>query len=198
MKIGIIGAGGIGLAFASQAINAGHDVVVSNSRGPQSLAEAVLKLGNRASAGTRQEAAQADIVVLAVQWQQLSSALADLPPWNGRIVVDAMNPIIMPAFQFAELGGRTSSEIVASLLPGARVVKTANTLTPELLGSNPVRGDTRRVLFVSGDDAAAKAAVSGILEAAGFATIDLGGLANGRLHQFPGGPLPGLNLFKLG
>ncbi|MBB6093927.1 hypothetical protein HNQ60_002808 [Povalibacter uvarum] len=198
MKIGIIGAGGIGLAFAKQAINAGHDVIVSNSRGPQSLAEAVLKLGNRARAGTRQEAAQADIVVLAVQWQQLSSALADLPAWNGKIVVDTMNPIIMPAFEFAELGGRTSSEIVASLLPGARVVKTANTLTPELLGSDPVRADTRRVLFVSGDDAAAKTTVSGILEAAGFATIDLGGLANGRLHQFPGGPLPGLNLFKLG
>lgn len=198
MKIGIIGAGGIGLALAKQVIRAGHDVVISNSRGPQSLAEAILKLGNRATAGTRQEAAQADIVVLAVQWQQLSAALADLPAWNGKIVVDAMNPIIMPAFRFAELGGRTSSEIVASLLPGARVVKTANTLTPELLGSDPVRGDTRRVLFVSGDDAAAKTTVSGILEAAGFATIDLGGLANGRLHQFPGGPLPGLNLFKLG
>lgn len=198
MKIGIIGAGGIGLAFAKQVIKAGHDVIISNSRGPQSLAAAILQLGNRASAGTRQEAAQADIVVLAVQWQQLSSALADLPAWNGKIVVDAMNPIIMPAFRFAELDGRTSSEIVASLLPGARVVKTANTLTPELLGSDPVRGDTRRVLFVSGDDAAAKTTVSGILEAAGFATVDLGGLANGRLHQFPGGPLPGLNLFKLG
>lgn len=199
MKIGIIGAGGIGTAFATQVARAGYDVVLSNSRGPDSLAETVRKLGSRVRAGTREEAAQADIVVVAVQWQQLQSALAGLPAWDGRIVIDATNPVIMPEFRIADLGGRTASEVVADLVPGARVVKTANTMTPELLASDPSVGGGRRVLFVSGDDAAAKADVSSILEAAGFATIDLGGLAaGGRLHQFPGGPLPGVNLIRLG
>jgi 8-hydroxy-5-deazaflavin:NADPH oxidoreductase len=199
MSIGIIGAGGIGMAFATQAARAGYDVILSNSRGPESLVETARKLGQRVRAGTRQEAAQSDIVVVAVQWQQLRAALADLPAWNGRIVIDAMNPILMPEFRVADLDGKSSSEIVASLLPGARVVKTANTLTPELLASDPSQAGGRRVLFVSGDDADAKTEVAGVLEKAGFATVDLGGLAvGGRLQQFPGGSLPGLNLIRLG
>jgi 8-hydroxy-5-deazaflavin:NADPH oxidoreductase len=160
MKIGIIGAGGIGLAFATQAIRAGHEVILSNSRGPESLAEATGRLGRRASAATRQQAAQADIVVIAVQWRQLRAALADLPAWNGRIVVDTTNPIVMPGFQVAELGGRTSSEVVASMVPGARVVKAANTLPPGLLAADPAHDGGKRVLFVSGDDSGSQAAVA--------------------------------------
>jgi predicted dinucleotide-binding enzyme len=87
---------------------------------------------------------------------------------------------------------------VASLASGARVVKVANTLLRAVLAANPNQAGGHRVLFMSGDDAAAKADVSGILEKVGFATIDLGGLASGgRLQQFPGGPLPILNLIKL-
>jgi len=83
-------------------------------------------------------------------------------------------------------------------VPGARVVKAANTLTPELLGADPQQDGGRRVLFMSGDDAAAKADVGKILQKIGFAAIDLGGLAiGGRMHQFPGGPLPALNLIRL-
>ena len=199
MTIGIIGAGGIGQAFAAHVAKAGYEVIVSNSRGPESLAGLVNQLGPRARAGTRQEAAQADVVVVAVQWEQLRAALSDLPAWNGRILIDATNAVVQPGFDLANLNGSTSSEIVASLVPGARVVKVANTLPVALLASDPKQVGGRRVLFMSGDDAAAKADVNGILEKVGFATIDLGGLASGgRLQQFPGGPLPTLNLIKLG
>jgi predicted dinucleotide-binding enzyme len=138
-------------------------------------------------------------VVLAVQWQQLDAALTGLPPWNGRILVDTTNPILMPDFRMADLGSRSSSEVVASKTPGARIVKTANNFTPELLASDPEQAGGHRVLFMSGDDAAAKTAVTGVLQKAGFAVVDLGSLSVGsRLQQFQGGPLPGLNLIKLG
>jgi predicted dinucleotide-binding enzyme len=124
--------------------------------------------------------------------------LSDLPAWNGRILIDATNPVLQPGFRLAELHGSTSSEIVASLAPDARVVKTGNTLLRAVLATDPKQAGGRRVLFMSGDDTAAKAEVSAILEKTGFATIDLGGLASGgRLQQFPGGPLPTLNLIKL-
>jgi 8-hydroxy-5-deazaflavin:NADPH oxidoreductase len=199
MKIGIIGAGGIGQAFAAQVVKAGYEVIVSNSRGPESLAEVVSQLGAHAVAGTRQDAAQADVVVLSVNWLHVTAALSGLPAWNGRILIDATNPVLQPGFRLAELNGSTSSEIVASLAPGARVVKTGNTLLRAVLAADPKQAGGHRVLFMSGDDDDAKAVVSGILEKAGFAVIDLGGLASGgKLQQFPGGPLPTLNLIKLG
>ena len=198
MKIGIIGTGGIGKAFARQVTKAGYDVIVSNSRGPESLAGVVSELGPHAKAGTRHEAAQADIVVLAVPWEQWHGALSELPPWNGRILIDATNAVIVPGFRAADLKGKTSSEVVASLAPGARVVKVANTLPVALLAADPHEAGGHRVLFMSGDDAGAKEAVSGILSNMGFATIDMGGLVSGgKLQQFPGGPLPTLNLIKL-
>jgi hypothetical protein len=199
MNIGIIGAGGIGQAFAGHVAKAGYEVIVSNSRGPESLADVVSGLGPRAKAGTRQEAARADVVFISVRWEQVRAALADLPSWGGRILIDATNPVLQPGFHLAELNGSTSSEIVASMVPGARVVKTANTLLRDVLAADPKQAGGRRVLFMSGDDAAAKAEVGGILQKTGFATIDLGGLASGgKLQQFPGGPLPTLNLIKLG
>jgi predicted dinucleotide-binding enzyme len=198
MKIGIIGTGGIGRALAGHVAKAGYELIVSNSRGPESLAGLVSELGPRARAGARQEAAQADVVVLAVPWAHMRDALADLPPWNGRILIDATNPIIEPNFQLADLNGSTSSEIVASLAPGARVVKAANTLLRAVLAADPNEAGGHRVLFISGDDAAAKAQVDSVLSRIGFATIDLGGLATGgRLQQFPGGTLPTLNLIQL-
>jgi hypothetical protein len=199
MNIGIIGAGGIGQAFAGHVAKAGYEVIVSNSRGPESLVDVVSRLGPRVRAGTRQEAAQADVVFISVRWEQVRAALADLPAWGGRILIDATNPVLQPGFRLAELNGSTSSEIVASMVPGARVVKTANTLLRDVLAAEPKKNGGRRVLFMSGDDRDAKGQVNAILEKAGFATIDLGGLASGgKLQQFPGGPLPTLNLIKLG
>lgn len=198
MKIGIIGAGAIGQAVARQVVTAGHEALLSNSRGPDSLRDIVQQLGAHARAVTTQEAAGADIVVLSVPWAAVPGALANLPPWNHRILIDATNPVVQPGFRLAELGGKTSSEVVASLAPGARVVKAMNTLLAKVLASNPREAGGRRVVFMSGDDAAAKKAVAGLLEEFGFATIDLGTLAVGAgLQQFPGGPLPVHNLIKM-
>lgn len=198
MTIGIIGAGGIGQALAGHMAKAGYEVILSNSRGPESLKEVVSEFGHLATAGTRQEAAQADMVVLSVTWDQVGAALSDLPAWNGRILIDATNPVLQPGFRLAELNGRTSSEVVASMAPSARVVKTGNTLLRSVLAADPNEAGGHRVLFMSGDEAAAKTEVSAILEKIGFAIVDLGGLAiGGRLQQFPGGPLPTLNLLKL-
>lgn len=199
MKFGIIGAGGIGQALAHQLTQAGYQVTLSNSRGAESLAGVVKELGSRAKAGTREEAAQADAVVLAVPWEQVRAALSGLPPWNGRILIDATNPVVQPGYRLADLDGSTSSEIVATLAPGARVVKAANTLPVAVLSADPRQAGGRRVMFLSGNDSPAKADVSSIFEKVGFATIDLGALATGgRLQQFPGGVLPTLNLIKLG
>jgi predicted dinucleotide-binding enzyme len=96
-----------------------------------------------------------------------------------------------------DLGGRTSSEIVAELVPGADVVKAANTLGAEVLASDPHEAGGQRVIFLSGDDASAKAAVADLFQAAGFSTIDLGELITGGRMQQVGGPLAGHNLVRL-
>lgn len=194
--IGIIGAGHIGQAFARMAQRAGRKVVIANSRGPQSLAPLVEALGTGVSAGTVGEAAASPMVVIAVPWASVPAAVARLA-WDGKIVVDATNAFLFPDMNLADLGGRSSSEVVAELVEGARVVKAANTLPAEVLGADPNAADGRRVLFLSGDDRAAKAEVAELFEAAGFFPIDLGDLATGGRMQQAGGPLPGHNLVQL-
>ncbi len=199
MSVGIIGLGGIGLAIASHLSRARIRMVVSNSRGPDTLAPLVRQLGKTASAGTAAEAAAQDIVVVSVQWRQLQAALSGLPAWGGRIVVDPTNPLGAPDFRPADLGGRTSSEVVADLVPGARLVKAFNTLRPEVLAADPHQGGGRRVIFYSGDDRDAKKEVGRLIDTLGFAGIDLGDLRRGgAMQQFPGGPLPALDLIRLG
>ncbi|MBY0416582.1 MAG: hypothetical protein K2W88_00785, partial [Pararheinheimera sp.] len=136
-------------------------------------------------------------VFLAVNWSKIPAAVQGLGPWNGRIVVDANNPIEAPTFKAADLKGQASSAVVASLVPGAKVVKAFNHLPPTLLAQPSAEGG-RRVLFYSGEDATAKATFAKLIEYLGFAGIDLGGTEHGRLAQFPGGPLPALNLVKFG
>lgn len=197
--IGIIGAGNIGQAFAKALARAGISAIIANSRGPESLEELARELGPSIKAGTREEAASADIVLVAVNWSKLPAALKGLPAWDGRIVIDANNPIEAPLFKPAELGGRLSSEIVADLVPGARLVKAFNHLFAHLVSGDPQAEGGKRVLFYSGDDAEAKAEIGALIDQLGFFGIDLGPLAvGGRLVQFPGGPLPALNLVKFG
>src|SRR5258707_15545448 len=128
MTIGIIGSGAIGTAFARTLARAGIEATISNSRGPDSLKELVRELGSAIKAGTREEAARADIVFVAVNWTKLQAALAGLPDWKGRIVLDPNNPIEAALFQPVDLKGRGSSEVVAGLVPGARVGKAFNPL----------------------------------------------------------------------
>ena len=112
--------------------------------------------------------------------------------WSDQIVIDATND-----WAGDDLDGKTSSELVADVVAGVRVVKAANTLGAEVLGSDPHEAGGRRVIFVSGDDADAKAEVVAVFEDAGFAAIDLGDLATGGAMQQIHRPLAGVNLIRL-
>ena len=148
--IGIIGAGRLGQAMAQTAMRAGRRVVISNSRGPGSLTAVAQALGSDASAGTVVQAAAAPIVVLAVPWPRVPEAIRGLA-WNGQVLIDTTND-----FDPTDLDGTTSSEVVAGLAAGARVVKAGNTLGAGDLASDPRQAGGRRVIFLSGDDVDAK------------------------------------------
>jgi 8-hydroxy-5-deazaflavin:NADPH oxidoreductase len=190
-RVGIIGAGRIGQAMAQIARRAGRQVVIANSRGPESLTAVVQDLGEGVSAGTAKDAAAADIVVLAVMWPDVPRAVEGLE-WEGRILIDPTND-----FDPSDLDGRTSSEVVADLVAPARVVKAGNTFAAAVLGSDPHQAGGQRVMFLSGDDAEAKSEVGGLFEDAGFFVVDLGALREGGLTQQLGGPLAGHNLIRL-
>ena len=189
--VGVIGAGRLGQAMARTALRAGRRVVIANSRGPESLASVVSELGDGVSAGTAEQASAAGMVVIAVPWDSVPLAVQGIE-WEGKAVIDATND-----WAADDLNGRTSSELVADLVAGARVVKAANTLGAEVLGSDPQEGGGRRVIFISGDDADAKAEVVTLFQDAGFAAIDLGGLAAGGAMQQIHHPLAGVNLIRL-
>ncbi|GAA3850636.1 NADPH-dependent F420 reductase [Streptomyces sedi] len=198
MRIGTLGAGTVAQAIARHAIRHGHEVVLSNSRGPASLAGLVEELGTRATAATPAEAAAADLVVLAVRWPQIPHAVAELPRLDGTVVVDATNQFasLPPHPRIADLGDLTGSEHVASLLPGARVVKAFNALHARYLAPDPRHDAGRQVLFLAGDDADAKDTVKGLAAEFGFAPVDLGALREGgRLIQL-GGPLSALHALQ--
>jgi predicted dinucleotide-binding enzyme len=190
-SVGIIGAGRIGQAMARTALRAGRQVVIANSRGPQSLTSLVQELGEGVAAGTVQDAAAADIVVLAVMWPDVRHAVEGLK-WEGRFVIDPTND-----FDPSDLAGRTSSEVVADLLTPAPVVKAANTFAAAVLASDPHAAGGQRVIFLSGDDAEAKSEVVALFEDAGFFVIDLGGLREGGEMQQAGAPLAGHDLIRL-
>jgi predicted dinucleotide-binding enzyme len=199
MTIGIIGSGNIGSAVAKTLARAGIEATIANSRGPDSLRDLVKELGPSIKAGTREEAASADIAIVAVNWTKIPAALAGLPEWKGRIVIDANNPIEAPLFKPVDLKGRASSEVFAEFVPGARVVKAFNHLQAHVLAGDPQAEGGHRVLLYSGDDAKAKAEIGALIDKLGFFGIDLGALAVGaRLVQFPGGPLAVHNLVKFG
>jgi 8-hydroxy-5-deazaflavin:NADPH oxidoreductase len=190
-SVGIIGAGRIGQAMAQTALRAGRQVVIANSRGPESLTPVVQALGPGVSAGTVEDAAAADVVVVGVMWPDVPQAVEGLD-WEGRIVIDPTND-----FDPSDLDGRTSSEVVADLVAPARVVKAFNTLGAGVLGSDPRQADGQRVLFLSGDDAQAKSEVAALFADAGFFVIDLGGLREGGRMQQAGAPLAGQNLIRV-
>jgi 8-hydroxy-5-deazaflavin:NADPH oxidoreductase len=189
--VGIIGAGRIGQTMAQIARRGGRQVVIANSRGPESLTSVVQRLGDGVSAGTVKDAAAADIVVLAVMWPDVPRAVEGLE-WEGRILIDPTND-----FDPSDLDGRTSSEVVADLVAPARVVKAGNTMGAAVLASDPHQAGGQRVIFVSGDDAGAKSDVVALFDRAGFFVIDLGGLREGGQMQQFGGPLSGHNLIRL-
>ena len=194
--IGIIGAGNIGKTVAAHLIKNGYTVKISNSKSPDTLKETIAQLGNGATAVTANEATEADIVFLALPWKHVNT-ITQITNWNNKIVIDATNHFVTPDMQVADLGSRTSSEVVQDYLPGARIVKAFNTLYFKVLAANPVEANGQRVLFVSGDDKEAKAMVSEMIKNIGFAPVDLGSLSVGGKLQQAKGALSLLNLIKL-
>lgn len=188
--LGLIGSGMIGGAIARIAVAAGLDVVLSNSRGPETLADLVAELGGQARAATPGEAARAgDVVVAALPlkaYEQLpADGLAD------RIVIDAMNYFPQRDGTISELdsGDLASSVLVQRHLPGSWVVKTFSSIDFHHLVTlaRPVGAPDRSALPVAGDDAGAKAEVVALLDELGYDAVDIGGLADsGRIR--PGSP----------
>jgi 8-hydroxy-5-deazaflavin:NADPH oxidoreductase len=194
MKIGFIGAGVVAQTISKHALAVGHRVLLTNTKGPDSLASLVKELGSGAEAGTPQQATEQDIVVLAANWSKVQQALFSIPDWQGRILVDTTNRLAgFAPLTLGDISGRTSSEIVADLAPGARVVKAFNSV-PMAWISDFSPSKSRTVLFISGDDPEAKKPVHNLIEEIGFEPVDLGSLAvGGRLQQL-GGPLAGIRL----
>jgi len=200
MEIGTIGAGDFAQAFAKRALKAGYKVKLSNSRGPDSLREIVNRLGPGAMAATKEEAAACEMVLLAVPWDDVPETLASLPKWKNQILIDGTNPFHGKArnFTLANVGNLSTSQLVAALAPGARVVKALNNMTVPNLEGDPAANGARRVVFLSGDDEGAKKQVQALLEGFGYSAIDLGNLRDGGLIQQAGGPLAGRNLLEQG
>ncbi|NNN30801.1 NAD(P)-binding domain-containing protein [Streptomyces sp. S3(2020)] len=187
--LGLIGSGMIGGAIARIAVAAGLDVVLSNSRGPGTLADLVAELGPHARAATPAEAARADLVVAAVPlkaYETLSTA-----ELAGRTVIDAMvhHPQRDGDIAAIDSGELTSSSLVQRHLAGSRVVKTFATIDFHHLVTlaRPAGAADRSALPVAGDHAGAKADVVALLDVLGYDAVDIGGLADsGRLR--PGSP----------
>ena len=188
MKIGIIGSGNIGGTAAQLFADAGHQVAISNSRGPQSLRDFEKSGGSNIKAMTIEEAiAFGDVILLAIPWikrQELPSASL----LNGKIVIDAMNPY-SENFEVINLEPSSSSEEVAKQLKGARIVKAFNTMYHQHLktkGNTKLPKEDRTVLFVAGDYAQAKSIVSKLIDEIGFTPVDTGPLREGGRKQQPG------------
>src|ERR1700730_19409800 len=179
MSIGIIGAGGLGSNAARLLAQSGISATIANSRGPESLAGLVGELGPSIKAGTVEEAASADMVLVAVRWIDLEKALGGLPAWTDRIVIDGTNPVAFldpdspdakdPTNPLAaygikaiDLGGKHSSQVLRTLGSGAHVVKAFNHLDANVLPEPTTLGG-QKVLFYSGDDTNAKAEVRKLL-----------------------------------
>ena len=200
MEIGTIGAGAFAQAFAKRALKAGHTVKLSNERGPDSLREIVTQLGPGAMPVPKELAASCEMVLLAVPWDNVLDTLANLPTWKNQILIDGTNPFHGKSGKFtpADVGNLSTSQLVAALAPGARVVKAFNHMIVPNLEEGPVVNGARRVAFVSADDNDAKKHVETLLKTFGYSVIDLGDLRDGGLIQQAGGPLAGRDLLERG
>src|SRR4051794_12475869 len=180
--IGIIGAGHIGSQIARLAIASGHDVVISNSRGPETLSGLIEELGPKARAATPVEAAQAgDIVVVSVPLKNYRAVPVE--PLAGKIVIDTNNYYPQRDGRIPELDNEstTTAELLQAHLPTSKVVKAFNHIYAAELTTHgqPAGTPNRRALVIAGDDAEAKTKVAHLLDQFGFDTVDAGALEEG-------------------
>jgi 8-hydroxy-5-deazaflavin:NADPH oxidoreductase len=191
--VGLIGSGHIGGTVARLAVTAGHQVLLSNSRGPDTLKDLAAELGPLARATTGQEAAEGgELVVVTIPVRAVQSVPPG--PLAGKVVIDTCNYYSQRDGQFPELdsGALTSSELVQRHLPSSAVVKAFNNIYYRHLESlaRPAGAADRSYLPIAGDDAAAKAAVTAFLDSIGYGAVDAGPLAEGWRQQ-PGTPVYG-------
>lgn len=189
--VGLIGSGRIGGTVAMLAVTAGHPVILSNSRGPDTLQGLAAALGPLARAGTGQEAAElGELVVVTIPLRAYASVPAG--PLAGKVVMDACNYYPQRDGQIPELdsGALTSSELVQRQLPGSAVVKVFNNIFFKHLQSlgRPSGAPDRSFLPIAGDDPDAKAAVTAFLDSIGYGAVDAGALAQSWRQQ-PGAPV---------
>jgi predicted dinucleotide-binding enzyme len=190
MKIGIVGAGNIGANAARLFVRAGHEVVLSNSRGGEGLETLVAELGGNAKAGTIEQAANfGEVVLVAVPFGKYRTLPADA--FKGKVVIDAGNYYPERDGRFAELDRdeTTSSELMSEHLKEARLVKGFNTIYFKHLatqGDPSLPLEDRRAIFIAGDDSGAKEIVANLVEEIGFAAVDTGFLHEGGRNQQPG------------
>ena len=191
MRIGIIGSGKIGGTLARRFVDAGHEVAVSNSRGPETLAVLVEELGSSAQAMTAQAAAPfAELIVVSVPFGRYRELPTEAVA--GKVVIDTNNYYPQRDGHFEELDSErtTSSELLQAHLPSARVVKAFNAiLWSRLRDDGRPAGDRERLgIPISGDDEESKRIVATLIDEIGFDPVDAGTLAEGgRKHQ-PGTP----------
>jgi hypothetical protein len=194
--LGFIGAGHIGGTLAKLAVDAGYNVVLSNSRGPETLKDLVSQLGPKARAATVQEAAAAgDLVVVTIPLKNYKSVPVE--PLAGKIVIDTNNYYPGRDGDFPELDSEktTSSELLQAHLPRSKVVKAFNHIWFEHLKTQgqPAGSKNRRALAIAGDDAEARKAVADFIHAIGYDVVDVGPLAEGWRYQ-PNLPAYNINL----
>jgi len=193
MKIGIIGSGNIGATAARLFVRAGHEVALSNSRDGQGLETLVTELSGKGHATTIEDAANfGEVILVAIPFGKLSTLPTGV--FKGKVVIDAGNYYPERDGRFAELDRdeTTSSELLASHLREARLVKGFNTIYFKHLatqGDSSKPLDERRAIFIAGDDSGAKEIVARLIEEIGFAAVDTGFLHEGGRSQQPGSPV---------
>ncbi|MEV7694233.1 NAD(P)-binding domain-containing protein [Microbacterium sp. NPDC089189] len=179
--VGIIGAGHIGSTLAQGLVDRGYDVVISNSRGPETLADLVASLGSSARAATPQEAAEAgEFVIVTVPLKALEQV--PVAPLAGKIVLDTNNYYWERDGRIAALDEKrtTTSQMLQEHLPASTVVKAFNHITSAdiLTDGTPAGTADRRALATAGDDESGVALVTALYDAFGYDTVNIGPLAD--------------------
>ena len=193
MSYAIIGFGQFGRALAKTFARKGIEVSVATTRDPESFAADAAAIGPTIIPTTLVEAAKADVIFLAVRFESHPEVAKALPTWQGKTVVDVTNTYgVSPE----EMGGPSSSRVVAQAFTGARLVRGFNHLVAAVLEQDPAVHGGRRVVFLASDDDGAAAEVGTLAERLGFAPIKLGGLAEGGLLVQAHGNSWGQLIFK--
>jgi predicted dinucleotide-binding enzyme len=193
MSYAIIGFGQIGHALAKAFARKGIAVSVATTRDPRSFAADAAAIGPQVLPATLAEAVKADVIFLAVRFESHPEVAKALPSWKGKTIVDVTNTYgVSPD----ELGGPSSSRVVAQAFTGGKLVRGFNHLVAAVLEQDPATHGGRRVVFLASDDDGAAAQIGALAETLGFAPIQLGGLSEGGLLVQTRGKSWGPLIFK--